>query len=114
MVKYVSYWDCSNWNSDVEVMNLQDREADYRITVYDRDGTVMWSDNRSLTPHTTERLPLCKEISRGGSREGLVVVEPNDEDEETKDDEFPSLLTICDVGRHWKEGNRFVLFTRVP
>ena len=112
MVKYVSYWDCSNWNSDVEVMNLQDRRADYRITVYDRDGSAKWSDNRTLTPHETERLSLCEKISRGGKREGLVVVEPGKEEKE--DAEFPSLLTICDEGRHWKEGNRFVLFTRVP
>ena len=112
MVKYVSYWDCSNWNSEVEVMNPQDRRADYRITVYDRDGSVKWSDNRSLTPHETERLAPCKNISGGGKKEGLVVVEPGEE--EKGDAEFPSLLTICDAGRHWKEGNRFVPFTRVP
>ena len=105
--KYTSYYDCSNWNSSVEVMNLQNQRADYTITVFDRDGAHIWDDTRTLTPHETERI-IIDSVARG-RREGLVVVEP-----ENEGDEFPSLLTIADEGRHWKRGNRFVPFIRVP
>jgi hypothetical protein len=105
--KYVSYYDCSNWNSTVEVMNLQSRRANYTITVFDRDGANVWSSTRTLSPHATERVGIDSVAK--GRREGLVVIKPAEEG-----DEFPSLLTICDEGRNFKEGNRFVPFIRVP
>ena len=109
MPKYVSYWDASNWNSWAEVLNLQARRADYRITVYDRDGSVRWQDTQTLTPHETERIFIDEHIPSGGRREGLVVIEPVKEG-----DEFPTVLTIRGEGQNYKEGNRFVPFIRVP
>lgn len=107
---YVSYWDASNWESSVEIMNIQIHQSQYRITVYDRSGSLSWQDVRSLTAHETERIVIDKVIPSGGKREGLVTVEPA----EIMEDEFPAMLTICDEGRHWKQGNRFVNFIRVP
>jgi hypothetical protein len=109
MVKYASYWDTSNWHSYVEVLNLQDQRADYRIVVYDRDGSVCWQDIRTLTPHAAERIFINQHVPEGDRREGFVVVEPVREG-----DEFPSVLIIYAEGQHWKEGIRFVPFTRVP
>lgn len=76
MVKYTSYWDASNWASYVEVLNLQDQRADYRIIVYDRDGSVCWHDTRTLNLHAAERIFINQHIPEGDRREGLVVVEP--------------------------------------
>ena len=111
-MKYVSYWDASNWSSDVEIMNIQNHHSQYRISVYDRDGSLSWQDVRSLTAHQTERIGIKQHVPAGGKREGLVIVEPGDD--EFAEDEFPSMLTICDEGRSWREGNRFVNFIRVP
>jgi hypothetical protein len=108
MAKYSSYWDASNWNSDVEVMNIQNRQAGYRITVYNRDGSERWQDTKSLTPHETENININSHIPAGGRREGLVVVEPVEEG-----DEFPAILIIRGEGQHYKEGNRFVPFIRI-
>jgi hypothetical protein len=108
MAEYVSYYDCSNWISEVEVMNIQDETVDYRITLYDRDGSEAWSDIRTLTPHQTERIRLNSHARN--KKEGLVVVEPV----QAKENEFPSLLVICDEGRDWRKGNRFVPFIRIP
>lgn len=104
--RYASYYDCSNWHSYVEVMNLQDHLCNYRITVFDRSGAQVWSDIRSLAAHESERLGIDSVAK--GQKEGLVVVEPTEAGEE-----FPSLLTICDVDSNFKEGNRFVPFIRV-
>lgn len=112
MVKYVSYWDESNWDSCVEIMNIQNHQSQYKISVYDRGGSRYWHDVRSLTAHETERIEIRDHIPGGGDREGLVIVEPGDDKSEK--DEFPSMLTICDEGRNFKEGNRFVNFIRVP
>jgi len=116
MAKYISYWDCSGWSCTVEVMNIQNHDAKYRITVYDRTGNNSWSDTRNLAAHGTERVALCQvQLEPHNGTEGLVIVEPSAETaEEFPDAEFPSMLTICDEGRHWKIGNRFVNFIRVP
>ena len=111
-MKYVSYWDASTWDSYVEIMNIQNHQSQYRISVYDRGGSLSWQDVRSLTAHETERIEIDHYIPAGGHREGLVIVEPGDD--EFAQDEFPSMLTICDEGRNYKEGNRFVNFIRVP
>ncbi|MDP3045756.1 MAG: hypothetical protein Q8N93_10225, partial [Bacillota bacterium] len=76
MAKYVSYYDESNWDSSVEVMNIQNARADYRITVYDRDGSRYWQDSRTLTPFQTERISIREKIPNRGQKEGLVVIEP--------------------------------------
>jgi len=109
MARYVSYWDASNWNSYAEIMNVQNRTAEYKISVYNRDGSNPWNDVRSLTAHQTERIFIDEKIGSGGLREGLVVIEPAKEG-----DEFPAVLTICAEGQHYKVGNRFFPFIRVP
>jgi hypothetical protein len=121
--KYVSYYDCSNWNSTVEVMNLQDRDAWYSITVFDRaGGTPVWKKPGKLGAYETERINIGEEVQESGEwgekpkKEGLVVVEPHvEEGEEGEEgDEFPSLLLIRAANQHPSEGNRFVPFIRVP
>ncbi len=74
MARYVSYYDCSNWISNVEVMNLQNQRADYRVTLFDRDGTEVWTDTRTLTSHDTERRDLNAHARN--EKEGLVKVLP--------------------------------------
>jgi hypothetical protein len=78
VVSYISYWDASNWRSEVEIMNIQDYQTQYRISVYDRDGSLKWQDVRSLTAHQTERIVINSKVPSGGHKEGLVIVEPYD------------------------------------
>ena len=104
--KYVCYYDCSNWNSSVEIMNINDRRAKYDLSLYRRNGSHITTQSAMLDPHQTDRVDIDP---LAGKDEGLAVVaDPENQLE------FPSLLTICDEGRHYKEGNRFVPFIRVP
>lgn len=104
--KYVCYYDCTNWNSSVEIMNINNHPAMYELSLYRRNGSHITTHSATLNPHQTDRVvidPLA------GKDEGLAVVaDPQNRLE------FPSLLTICDEGRNYKEGNRFVPFIRVP
>lgn len=76
MVKCISYWDCSDWNFTIEVMNMQHQDALYKITVYDPDGNQSWQGIRSLAPYETERINIDHTLPPEKRKEGLVVVEP--------------------------------------
>ena len=110
MAKYISYYDESNWDSSIEVMNIQNGRFDYQITVYDRDGSQYWQDRRTLTSFQTERIEIRDKIPNRGQKEGLIAIEPVNGTR----NEFPAMLMICGEGQHWKEGNRFVPFIRIP
>lgn len=83
MVKCISYWDCSNWNFTLEVMNMQDQNAQYTITVYDLGGSQRWKGVRSLAPYKTERINIDHVIPPEKRRGGLVIVEPSESNEDT-------------------------------
>jgi len=111
--KYVSYYSCAGWNSNVEVMNLQNRNAKFTITVYGRNGSRVWRETIAAEAHETKRIQLDDHAPR---KEGLVVVEPA-----ISGDEFPSMLCITSEkpppGLGQKEITllqRFVPFIRVP
>jgi hypothetical protein len=111
--QYVSYYDCTGWNSNVEVMNLQTYDASFIITLYRRDGTMVWRNTYNTKPHETKRIPLDRYAPRS---EGLAIVEP-----ENDGDEFPSMLCITNAKVpagleriKITELQRFVPFIRVP
>jgi hypothetical protein len=104
--KYVCYYDCTDWNSSVEIMNINDLRATYVLSLYRRNGSHITTHSATLYPHQTDRVEIDRLTEKN---EGLVVVA-----DRRNELEFPSLLTICDEGRHFKEGNRFVPFIRVP
>lgn len=111
MGRHVTYYDCSNWISTVEVMNVTGKSGYYAIQVWDRDGSFVWGDSRRLNPHQTERIPL-NEYAKG--KEGLVMVNSYAGPDSSPDlDEVAAVLVICDEGRDWREGNRFVPFTPI-
>ena len=85
MVKCISYWDCSSWNFTLEVMNIQNHNAQYKITVYDLDGSQKWQGVRSLAPYETERINIDHVLPSEQRRKGLVIVEPTE-----NEDEFPA------------------------
>ena len=112
MPRYVSYYDESNFDSWVEVMNIQSRTGEYKISVYDRDGSRYWRDrSRILSRYQTERISIRTQITNTGNKEGIIMIEPADENPEY---EFPAMLTIRGEGQNYKVGNRFVPFIRVP
>lgn len=86
MVKCISYWDCSEWNFTLEVMNMQNHKAQYKITVYDLDGHQSWQGVRSLAPYKTERINIDHALPPERRKEGLVIVEPT---ECNRDESFP-------------------------
>ena len=114
--RYVSYYDCTDWNSNVEVMNLQDLDAKFIITLYRRNGSLVWQNTVATKPNETKRIQLDRYAPRD---EGLVVVEP-----EKEGWEFPSMLCITNakdillpsgLGKITKTHlQRFVPFIRVP
>ena len=111
MSRHVTYYDCSNWISTVEIMNTTGKSGYYAIQVWDRGGTFVWSDSRLLKPHQTERIPLNKYAQ---DKEGLVMVTSDaDPDKSPHLDEVAAVLVICAEGRDWKEGNLFVPFTSI-
>ena len=87
--RYVSYYDCTGWNSKVEVMNLQDHDANFTITLYRRNGSLVWQDTIKAMAHETKQIPLDKYAPRS---EGLAVIEP-----EKEGDEFPAMLCITNA-----------------
>ena len=109
--KYVTYWDGSNWQSYVEIMLATSNigpGGTYLLRVFDRDGTLLASRTNLLMLFETERVDL--NALAGGAGEGLVMVNDAGND----DDEFVCVLTIRGEGQDYKEGNRFVPFTRIP
>ncbi len=111
--QYVSYYDCTGWNSIVEVMNLQHWTAECIITVYDRFGNSDWEQKLLLRSHETKRIYLDKHVPKN---EGLIVVEPLKHGWD-----FPSIL--CIAPSKVPSGlprikptqlQRFVPFIRVP
>jgi hypothetical protein len=103
---YVCYYDCTGWQSEVEVMNLQGRKATYRLAVYDRTGAPLFDEERTLAGHQTERIYLNERVN---GQEGKIVIMPADDE----DDEFPAVLTIADEGRDFRQANRYVPFIRL-
>ena len=91
----------------MEVMNAKKWKSVYKITAYDRDGSVAWTDSRTLNSYETEQISLSKHAH---NKEGLVVVEPD----HTLDDEFPSVLLIRPLGYDKARSLKIVPFTRVP
>jgi len=89
--RYVTYYDCTGWDSTVEVMNLQSYAAAFKITAYSRDGIIHWSNAYHPDAHETVNIPLDSKMPR---HEGMVVVEPFKPGEE-----FPSVLKITNVIR---------------
>lgn len=128
--RYVTYYDCSGWNSTVEVMNIQPFPASFKITNYSRDGQLYWQYIRNPNAHETIQISLDR---KSPTHEGLVVVSPVEDGHE-----FPSVLIIGEqpkVSRvfpdleiyepvdknvilEWlkslKKSLRFVPFTRIP
>ncbi|MBA7640998.1 hypothetical protein ES703_48670 [subsurface metagenome] len=106
--KYVTYYDCTGWNSEIEIMNLQNSEAECKITIYSRTGNTAWEQILSLKPQETKRILLDQYASQD---EGLIVVEP------VKSGwEFPTTLMIKRVSP-WPfiiGRPQFVPFTRIP
>lgn len=128
--QYVSYYDCSGWNSTVEIMNLQPFPASFRITNYSRDGQLYWEEVRNPNAHETIQISLDR---KSPTHEGLVVVSPLEDghefpsmliinEEASISRRFPSLERIEKLDRteflDWlkslKTGVRFVPFIRVP
>lgn len=106
--KYVTYYDCTGWNSEIEIMNLQNSEAECKISMYSRTGNTVCEQILSLKPHETKRMLLDQ---YGPQDEGLIVVEP------VKSGwEFPTTMRIIRA-YPWPFHNckqQFVPFTRIP
>ena len=111
MNRYATYYDCSGWNSTVEVMNITGKDGYCAIQVWDRDGSLVWSAELEMQPTQTRRIPL-NEVADG--HEGLVMVTSYaGPDTSPHLDEVAALLVIADKGRPFQEANRFVPFTRL-
>ena len=87
--RYVLYYNCISWDSNVQVMNLQESEGKFIITLYRRNGNLVWQKSITAKPHETIRIYLDRYSPRD---EGLVVVEPENEGWE-----FPSVLCITNT-----------------
>lgn len=111
--KYVTYWDGSNWQSYAEIMLAKSTVGPggtYLLRVFDRDGTLLASQTNLLMLYQTDRVDLNALVGASGTnREGVVIVTDAGND----DDEFVSVLTIRGDDQDFKEGNRFVPFTRI-
>jgi hypothetical protein len=107
MAKYMSYYDTSGWQSFVEVMNAETVPSEYKISVFNRDGSLKKELVRTLNPHAADRLHL--NALGADNTEGLVIVEPVN-----GNDDFPSLLTIRGTNQpDYFIANRFVPFIRI-
>ena len=107
--RYVSYFDCSSRVCEVVVMNVQDKEAVCRVSVYSRRGSSVWSDEIKLGPHQTEQFRLNRIVKQ--NRVGMVTVAPM-----IAGYEFPSTLILTDKdGRDHRsdDPDQFVPFFRV-
>lgn len=101
--KYVAYYDCTGWNSRIEVMNLQNSKAECLVTIFSRPGSPVWEKNLTLEPKETKRVNLDKYAPKN---EGLIVVEPLEHGQE-----FPATLHIRKIRARVPQ---FVPFTRIP
>lgn len=113
---YVSYYDCDGWNSNVEVMNIQNYRATFIITIYSRGGSQVYQANISANAHATKRLQFDTiDRRRPIPTQGLVIVAP-----ENDGDEFPSMLCITNesipssLPIKTTQLQRFVPFIRIP
>lgn len=118
---YVTYYDCSNWRSLVEVMNPDSVTRTFSLTAFDRNGHEIVKYTSSLGGHQSMRINLYEEMKvsdRNDNAEGLVVIEPgNVRTTGDQGHEFPAVLIIApEPTKDWpyKKYNRFVPFTRIP
>jgi len=103
-----SYYDCSNWVSIVEVTNTGGSAGSYAITLYDRDGSAVWTDNRrQFNVFATYRIQLN---TNAQGHEGAVIVNIGTGREGGGMQGCVAMLIIRDEGRDWHEANRFVPF----
>jgi hypothetical protein len=103
--RYIAFYDCTGWDSRVEIMNAQSEPGKCYIHAYSRSGEHYWSDTIKLAPHETVKVPLDAHVPR---YEGKVVVEPFIDGWE-----FPSTLVMRT--RVFRQGvDQFIPFTRVP
>lgn len=103
--KYVAYYDCTGWNSTIEVMNLQNSRCECLVTLFGRSGFQVREMHLSLEPQETKRINLDSYTPRD---EGLIVIEPFENGQE-----FPTTLIIrSSLLRTTKP--QFVPFTRIP
>jgi len=113
--QYVSYYDCTGWDSVVEVMNIQNYDASFIITLYHRGGIQAYQANILAHPHETKRIQLIDRLHHVRFTEGLVIVAPVN-----TGDEFPSMLCITNesipsgLPITTNQLQRFVPFIRVP
>jgi hypothetical protein len=90
-------------------MNVQDKEAVCRVSVYSRRGSSVWRDEIKLGPHQTEQFRLNRIVKQ--NRVGMVTVAPM-----IAGYEFPSTLILTDKdGRDHRsdDPDQFVPFFRV-
>lgn len=106
MAKFVSYFDCSGWESSIEVMNAQKDEKKFNLSAYAQDGKELLSQDHTISGRGTIRIKLNDHL-RG--HQGQVVIKHV----ENADDAFPAIMTLCADGEDYKLGNRFFPFTRV-
>ena len=108
MATYVSYYDCSGWESSIEVLNAQGEERAFALTAYGQDGGKLLSKTYALPAHATIRIKLNEQVELAG-HQGKVAIESTG----NASDQFPAIMTVCADGVDYKQGNRFFPFTRL-
>jgi len=108
-VIYVCYYACSEWDSSVAVMNLQDVDAKFLISVFGQTGSLRWSKAYKLKARATEIISLDDKVPGVRGNRGMVVVCPDRDEHEGY--EFPSVLWIAPEGG--KVPAEFIPFIRV-
>ena len=105
---YVCYYECSGWNSQVEIMNLDDLPGICVIQVFPNPGgPAVWANNINLAPHETRTVSID---AFAPIHEGMVTVSPT---AQYKGREFPSVLKILAQGGDINKELRYVPFIRV-
>ena len=106
MTTLIAYYDCSGWDSSVEVMNAQGKEKSFRLRAFGQSGEELLDEQHPIGGHATVRLNLNERLC---GQQGKIVIEHVDDD----DDEFPAVMTMCPEGIDFKQGNRYYQFTRL-
>jgi hypothetical protein len=106
MTTLIAYYDCSNWDSSIEVMNPKGKEKSFRLCAYSQTGEELLKEEHKIAGHATLRVKLNERLA---GHQGQVIVEHIDDD----DDEFPAVMTLCPEGVDFKQGNRYYPFIRL-
>jgi hypothetical protein len=106
MSRFVSYFDCSGWESSLEVMNAQEGEGHFNLLAYSQDGKLLLNREHSIDGNATVRIKLNDDLA---GHQGKIVLEPTAKEA----DAFPAIMVHCPNGVDFKLGNRFIPFTKL-